>query len=123
MTKKYKIGSIITKIISLLLMFGPALGFGIYSLCTSSAVYNKVALCMSLVVVLILSIVSIVNKHMYRSRVWIIILGIYFCIDSFMPCILTVALTQVIDEIIVTPIHKYFHDRYVINKEMDKRGI
>lgn len=123
MTKKYKVGSIITWIISFLLMFGPAVGFGIYSLCTCDVVYNKVALCMTMVIVLILSIISLVNKHMYRSRIWIIIIGIYACIDAFMPCILTIAITQVIDEILVSPLHKHFHDRYVINKEMDKRGV
>lgn len=56
-----------------------------------------------------------------RSRIWIIILGIYFCCDRFALAIILVSITQILDEVIVNPLYKKFKQKAIINKEFDKR--
>ena len=71
--------------------------------------------------VIIMSIVAAVNKIALRSRVWILLIGLWICLDNFMLPIIVIACTQIADEIIFTPLHNYFKTRLVINKQIDGR--
>ena len=56
-----------------------------------------------------------------RSTIWILLLGIYICLDNIMPVLLTIAIGTITDELILTPLHKKYKQLAIINSEIDKR--
>jgi len=62
-----------------------------------------------------------VAKLRLRCIPWILLLGIYVCLKEITSLLVIMAITTIIDEMIVTPLHKSLKNKYIINKEMDKR--
>lgn len=121
-TKQYKALTILFKILSILLNVGPLAVYTIIALCESNLVVEKVGLVSTVFVVLVLTAIAFVQKVPMRSRIWIILIGLYLCLDSIMAPILIIGITQIVDEWIVCPFHKRFKEKLIINKEIDKRG-
>lgn len=121
MTKKCKVAYVLLTILSVLLSVGPLAAYTIAALVTSTLVVEKVALCATVLVVLVLSVVAWVNKTTMRSKVWVIMLGLYFCLDHFIGPLLVMAFTQITDEWFVSPAKAHYREKYHINKEIDKR--
>lgn len=122
MTSKLKNLSILLSIVSVLLNIGPLLGYVIASVLQADLVTEKIALSMTVLIVIILTLVSFVNKIALRSRLWIILIGMYICLDSIMTPLIIIACCQVIDELIIHPLAEHFSTRYKINREIDLRG-
>lgn len=122
-TKRYRAIAVILLIVSILFNVAPLAAYTITGLAEADLVVEKVALTSTVFVVAILSVVAWVNKTTMRSRVWIVMLGLYFCLDSFVVPLLIIAITQILDEWIISPLHKYFRNKYRINKEIDHRGV
>lgn len=94
----------------------------IKALIEADLTHEKVALTSMVFIVLILSIVSWVNKITLRSKLWIILIGLYICLDYIMTPLIIIAICQVIDELIISPLAKNYKTKLTINKEMDKRA-
>lgn len=120
-TKKYKALATILLLFSIALNLAPLVGFTISGIVTAELVVEKVALTCTIFVVLIMSIVSWANKIVMRSKIWIIMLGLYFCLDNFVLPIIIIGVTQIVDELIVSPLRNHYRNKYTINKEIDKR--
>ena len=108
---------------SLLLNVGPLAFYSIGSLCSASLVYEKVALCMTVFVVLIMTFVSMINHIALKSRLWIVLIGIYICLGEILTPLIVIACCQITDELIVSPLKGSFRNKYTINKELDLRGV
>lgn len=121
MTKRYKIAKNVLKLISILLNAAPILVYVIIAFASSNLVHEKVTLSMTVVVAIILTLVTAVNKVQLRSRLWIILIGIYVCLKEIMTPILLTALCQVLDELVVSPLHASYKQKYIIHREIDKR--
>lgn len=121
-TKKYRLAATILLIVSILLNILPLGYYTVDALINAEFIMDQVKLCMTVFVVLIMSIVSWVNKTTSRSKVWVIIIGLYLCLDSFLVPLLLIGTTQIVDEWIVSPLHKSIRNKYIINKQIDKRG-
>lgn len=121
-TKKYRLAATILLIVSILLNILPLGYYTVDALINAELVMDQVKLCMTVFVVLIMSIVSWVNKTTSRSKVWVIIIGLYLCLDSFLVPLLLIGTTQIVDEWIISPLHKSIRNKYIINKQIDKRG-
>lgn len=76
---------------------------------------------MTVLIVVILTIVSIVNKVAIKSRLWIVLIGIYVCLNYIMTPLIIIAVCQVIDELIVSPLKSSFKTKLTINKQIDGR--
>lgn len=122
-TKKLKIIALIISAMSALCMFGPVLIYTIAAFIGGAATIYKVALVSSVAVSLVMTAISLMTKWAARCRIWIILLGLYFCLESFFGMILTFAITQVVDELVLSPLSKHYWNKYTINREMDKRGV
>lgn len=85
------------------------------------SVREKLTLGITLIVAIILTVINLIFKFHLRSSLWIVVLGIYFCIDNIMPLLLIVAIGSILDEFIFTPLYKSFKSKAKINKEIDKR--
>lgn len=84
-------------------------------------VHQKITLGITLLVAILLTIINIVFKYHMRSVLWILVLGIYFCLDNIMPLLLLVAIGTILDEFLLTPLQKNFKNKKTINYEIDKR--
>ena len=121
MTKTYRIWFWILAVLSFLLCVGPLAAYSVSALIAADLVIEKVALASTVFIVLIMSVVSWLNKIALRSRLWIILIGLYICLDSIMTPLIIIAACQVIDEIIVCPIKNNLSTKLTISKELDKR--
>ena len=121
MTKKLKRKYIIATILSFLLNVCPLLVFTIIAFISGTAIVHKVTLSMTLLIVLIFTAVTFINKTVFRSKLWILLIGLWLCLDNILTPLIVFAACQVIDELIVTPLKNYYKNRYRINKEMDTR--
>ena len=121
MTSKYNKIVIILALISILLNFGPLLGYTVVALISGAAVVQKFALCGTLVAVCIMTLYSLVTKVALRSRLWILLIGLYLCLDSVLMPLLLVAGCQIVDELIVSPLHRAYKEKRNIHREIDKR--
>lgn len=121
MTKKLKAKYITAALISILLNICPLLVFTIIAFISGTAIVHKVTLSMTLLLVLIFTLITLVNKTVFRSKLWILLIGLWLCLDNILTPLIVFASCQIIDELIVTPIKNHYRDRYKINKEIDKR--
>ena len=120
-TKRFRRLYILFLITSLLLNIAPLATYTIKALMESDLVHEKVALTMTVMIVLILTIVSIVNKITLRSLLWIVLIDIYVCLDYIMTPLIIIAVCQILDELMITPLKKYYKTKVRINKEIDAR--
>ena len=123
MTKKYHRIWLVFAILSILLNVGPLAAYSIIALAGASLVIEKVALSMTVLVVLIMTAVAFLNKTTMKSRVFVIIIGLYLCLDHFITPLLIISACQIVDEWIASPISKHYKNKFRINKEIDKRGV
>ena len=122
LTKKDQRLSTLFRSLSVASLAGPV---GVYSVLgfVNGEVHQKLTLGITLTVAIILTVVNILFKARIRSTVWIVTLGIYFCIQNIMPLLLMVATGSILDEFVLTPLAKSYKEKANINKEMDKRLI
>lgn len=121
MTNKYKKLYILFAMLSFLCFLGPAIFFTMAAFVTNTAVVSKVALSSTVLIVLILSIIAMANKIAMRSRLWILLIGLFICLDSIIVIVFTIGSCQILDELIFTPLKNHYKTKYTINKEIDKR--
>ena len=120
-TKKSKSLYIAFSIVSFLLTFGPLIYFVCLGYVNSDVTKEKVTLTVTIVFALVLTIINVLFKYSIRSTIWLILLGIYVCIDNIVPLLIMLAVGSILDEFLVTPLAKMFRSKYKINKEIDKR--
>ena len=123
MTKKLRTWLIILTVLSLLLNVGPVAVYAIMGLVEGTLLIEKVALSMTIFVVAILSVIAWANKLVLRSRLWILLAGLFFVLDAFAAPLIIIGVCQVLDELFVCPIKKRIKTRYIVNKEMDRRSV
>lgn len=120
-TKKYARLAIIFSILSVLLLLGPTAYYVITGLIVAPLVIQKVALVSTVAISLLLTMLCAINKWVFRSKIWLIVLALFFVIDQFLVMILIFGITQIIDELIVSPLARLFRSKASINREIDKR--
>lgn len=120
-TKNFKILYIIFSIISFLLTLGPVLFYIVKGYIDADLTKEKVALTGVILCAIILTAVNVLIKHHIRSTIWLLMLGIYYCVDNIMPLLLMIAIGTILDELIVSPLKKSFKNKKIINSEIDKR--
>ena len=120
-TSKFRFAFWTFAIISFLLNVTPLAVYAIKAVFAADLVYQKISLTMTVFVVLIMTIISLANKIVLRSRLWIILIGIYICLESIMTPLIIIAVCQILDELIVSPLKKSYKNKLTINKELDNR--
>lgn len=119
-TKKYKAGYIIFSVLSVLILLTPLLVYTFIGLATAEVV-DKLVLSMTVVTAAILTLISLVTKHASRSAIFVVLLGLTVALNSIQECLVLIAIANILDELILTPLKVSFKNKYQINKEIDKR--
>lgn len=120
-TKKYRKLGLIFSLLSFLLLVGPVFYYVGVGFMTTGVVVQKLALVSAVLVSVILTGICAINKVVFRSKIWIIVLALFFVIDHFLVMIFVFGGTQILDELVVSPLAKYFRSKASINAEIDKR--
>lgn len=122
MTSKYKKLSILTFLLSAMCSLCPILIYVIKAFVDKDVQeVNKYTLGIMCSVALVVTLINIVAKLHLRCIPWILLLGIYLCLKDITALLVIMAITTIIDELILMPLHKSFKNKYTINKEIDKR--
>ena len=122
MTRKYKRLSILTFLLSALCSVSPIFIYVIKAFLDNDVKEaNKYTLGIMCSVALVVTLINIVAKLHLRCIPWILLLGIYLCLKDITTLLVIMAITTIIDEMILMPLHKSFKSKYTINKEIDKR--
>lgn len=121
MTNKYKKIYKLTYMLSILLAITPLiicviLGF------KNGSVGSKFTLGICIMLAAILTLVNLLFKYHIRSTIWILLIGIYVSLQKITPLLIVMAVTTIINEFILEPISRAYKQKYIINKEIDKRG-
>lgn len=120
-TKHYKRLACIFSLLSILATLVPITIYIIIAF-VNGTIGEKVSLGICLVTVLIFTIINILLKHRIRCTIWILLLGIHACVANIKTLLIIMAITTAIDEFIFEPLAKKYKNKYIINKEIDKRG-
>lgn len=121
MTKKYKLKLNICKFLSFLITIVPVLIYTAIGFSYGSTA-DKVSLSICLILAIIFVLLNILFKYHIRSTLWILLIGIYVCIENIVPLLIIMASSTVIDEFVLVPMIKKYKDKYTINKEIDLRN-
>lgn len=119
-TKKYNRLYWLFRSLSFLILVLPLFIYGVRGFIVGE-VTEKFTLGMTISIAMILVILNILFKYHIRSTIWIVVLGIYFCIDNIMPLLLCIAVATIVDEFVLTPLYKSYKNKTTINREIDKR--
>ena len=121
MTKKYKIKLNICRLLSFTLTVLPVIIYTIMGFMDGS-IGEKVSLGICVILALIFVLINIMFKYHIRSTLWVLLIGIYVCIDNIIPLLIIMASTTIIDEFVLVPLINKYKNKYIINKEIDLRG-
>ena len=121
MTKKYKIKLNICRLLSFTITVLPVIIYTIKGFMDGS-IGEKVSLGICVILALIFVLINIMFKYHIRSTLWVLLIGIYVCIDNIIPLLIIMAATTIIDEFVLVPLINKYKNKYIINKEIDLRG-
>ena len=119
-TKKYKKKYKIATVLSILLNIGPFLVYTGIAYFSGAAFISKTCLSLTLILVGICTIYAIAKKKLMKSNFWILLIGLWLCLDNILTILIVFASTQVIDELIITPYAEYCKEKYRNYKNNDE---
>lgn len=122
MTKKYRRLSIMFATLSMLVTILPALVCLIVTLCYTDNIQRYVCICI-LIACVILSIAALITKCSCRAICWLMFVGICYVGKNILLIATIMAALVLVDEFVLQPLHKHYHNLAVINNEIDKRGL
>ena len=121
MTKKYKIKLNICRLLSFTITVLPVIIYTIKGFMDGS-IGEKVSLGICVILALMFMLINVMFKYHIRSTLWVLLIGIYLCIDNIIPLLIIMAATTIIDEFVLVPLINKYKNKYIINKEIDLRG-
>lgn len=83
---------------------------------------SKFVLGLGTTVAIIIAAIGIINKHNWRTPIFIFLMMCYLALDAFIPILIVFAICTFLDEMVFTPAYKHYRELYIINREIDKRG-
>lgn len=120
-TKKAKSKYILFKTLSMCLIFMPLLVYVILAFIEGEPMEKFTMGCM-VTVALVFVMLNVIMKYNIRSTVWVLILGIYLCLDNITPLLIIMAVSTILDEFVVSKLANKYKGQFIINKEIDRRG-
>ena len=121
MTKKYKTKLNICRLLSFTITVLPVIIYVIKGFMDGS-IGEKVSLGICVILALMFMLINVMFKYHIRSTLWVLLIGIYVCIDNIIPLLIIMATTTIIDEFVLVPLINKYKNKYIINKEIDLRG-
>ena len=119
-TRKYANLSLLFGSLSFLVLSSPLVYYAVLAFINGETT-EKFTLGLCFVMAAIFLAINVIFKYHIRSTIWVVVLGIYFCLDDIQVLLIMVAVGTILDEFILTPLHKSYKQKAGINREIDKR--
>lgn len=119
-TKAYRARMILCWILDFIVVVGPLVYFLIKGF-IFGGVQQKFVLGACCGVAAVICLVNIFTKWHLRSPLWIVLLGVYYCLQKIELLLLLMAICAILDEFVFAPLYRYNKNKLSINKEIDKR--
>ena len=120
-TKKAKNRYILFKSLSICLTFLPLIVYVIMAFVKGAPLEKFTMGCLVTIAVVFVTL-NVIMKYNIRSTVWVLILGIYLCLDNITPLLIIMAVSTILDEFVISKLANKYKNQFTINKEIDKRG-
>lgn len=127
-TRKLKNKVIILTLLSIALLFGPLVYYFAEAAIatflggtTTATVANVSIFSTSVIIFGILTIIAAVRKCVFKSSMWVLLIGLYLLLDNILYAVVVIGVCQILDELVVSPLRKHYKQKLVINQEIDKR--
>ena len=121
MTKEYRRKKWLLLILSILINTLPIAIYTIRAFMLGE-VGQKVTLGVCLTLALLFVGINFITQHSVRSTLWVLLIGIYVCLDYIQSLLLIMAICTIIDEFIIMPAYNRAKNDQIINKHIDKRN-
>lgn len=121
LTKKYSRLALVFTILSLLLLFGPLGYYAIAGFAGGALLVEKIALGSTLIIALVITFICMINRFVFKSKMWLIIIGLFLVTEHLLPMIVVFAVTQVLDELVVAPLARRYRNKASNCKDTDKQ--
>lgn len=109
--------------ISLLLNIVPVCVFAIRGFKLGSP-SEKLCLSFTCVFALVMGVLMLLFKaKLSRTVFWVVLLGIYNCLDNMKWVIIVMAICTIVDEVLIEPFYHRVKEDYHTHKQIDKRGV
>lgn len=119
-TRKYNLFRYIFLSLSILALSFPLTFYGIMAFIEGTKV-EKFTLGVFCCIAVGMVVINFLMKLKLRSMIWLIVLGIFICLNEIQTMLIMVAICTILDEVLFTPLYKYFKRKAQTNKEIDKR--
>lgn len=119
-TKKYRILKNVFLALSIYCLAFPMTFYGVKALIEGTKV-QKFTLGAFCVVAIGMVVTNFILKLKLKSMIWLLMLGIYICLRDITTLLIMVSVCTILDELLITPLYKFYLNKYRINKEIDKR--
>lgn len=121
-TKRYNKLRYVFFWLGILMTFLPLLVVGVIGCMNGTIDINqKLKLGVCFVTAIILTIMGVKSKFNCRSITYLLLFGCYFVVKDIKWVILLAGICCIADEFVCRPLHKYYREKAIINKEIDKR--
>lgn len=106
-----------------LCLFAPIIVYVVIGLVNDNVTTGqKVTLVAMLFLAIILTMINVIAQKHLRCPIWVLLIGLYVAMNKYlMPLIIILAVTSILDDLVFTPIIKYYYTQTVASKTMDKR--
>ena len=111
------------RILDALILFSPVLIYvGIALKDGNVTTVGKISVVGCVVIALILAMFNVIAQKRLRCPIWIVLLGLFIAIKNYLlPLIIILAVTSIIDDLILVPIITYYRSALIANKQIDER--
>lgn len=111
------------RILDALILFSPVIIYvGIALKDGSVTTVGKISVVGCVVIALILAMFNVIAQKRLRCPIWIVLLGLFVAIKEYLlPLIIILAITSILDDLVLTPIITYYRTALIANKQMDER--
>lgn len=111
------------RIIDIMCLFLPVAIYVVIALTEDGVtVAGKVSVVGTVAIALILCVFNVVAQKKLRCPIWIILIGLYVAIQKYLlPLIIILAITTILDDLILTPIISYYRTKLISSKTIDER--
>ena len=120
-TKAYRKKYLTCTILSWVLTFLPLIVFVIWGFIEGTP-RRKLALGGLMILAAVLVVLNVLMKLSLRCIPWVLLIGIYICLKEVTVLLIIMAVTTMLDELVLEPLAKMYKNKLTINKEIDKRG-
>lgn len=119
-TRKFRILKWTFGTLSFIATYGLLLFFIIYGL-ASSGDKGKYIFGLDILACIVVTLISAISKRHWRTPIVLLCVGLYFVVEAMAPLLITLGISILLDELILTPIYEYSSKKLDINVEIDKR--